>query len=155
MITQFTNFQGELSIGQITQPDVQARVQWFIDKYEPRFLTSLLGKALADEFTTEYAKSTHDVKWDNLAAKITPMLTSYIYFYYQNDNEVAAMGIGGVVEEGENGSRTTMQYKCVWAWNDMQRQAVDFKDWIDTTVYPNYAGARISEIYCTKNTFGL
>jgi hypothetical protein len=155
MITTPEIFEGELSIGQITQPDVAARVQLFINKYEPLYLAMLLGKELAALLKTEYAKETHDEKWDILADKVRPMLAGYIYFYYRLNEDTVSTGVGEVSEQSENATRTTPIYKIVKVWNEMAQQSVDFLSWMDRDVYPEYGGYRLVEIYGTKNTFGL
>jgi hypothetical protein len=155
MIVEPALFQGELAIGQVEQPDVAARVQWFISKYEPLYLRKLLGKALAELFACEYANETHDAKWDVLADKVRPLLLGYIYFYYQLNAETVSTGVGEVSEQSENAVRTSATYKMVRAWNEMSHGSVEFCSWIDRTVYPEYGGYCITDIYGMKNTFGL
>jgi hypothetical protein len=148
-------FHSELSIGQVQYPDVAERVRWFIKKYEPKYLRKLLGEKLAELLETEYAKEEHEEKWDILADKVRPMLAGYIYFYFQCNEETTSAGVGEVSEQSENAVRTTATYKMVRAWNEMAHDSVEFCSWIDRTTYPEYGGYRISDIYGTKNTFGI
>jgi hypothetical protein len=130
-------------------------VQWFINKYEPRYLAMLLGEELANSLQTECVKDGHDRKWDALAEKVRPMLAGYIYFYYRMDEDTQSTGVGEVAGQSENAARTTPSYKMAKVWNDMVHQSVEFLSWIDLSVYPEYGGYRITEIYGTKNTFGI
>ncbi|MDR1347355.1 MAG: hypothetical protein LBJ63_02845 [Prevotellaceae bacterium] len=154
MIVEPKIFEGEIAIGQVESADVAARVQWFIDKYEPLFLRKLLGCRLADIFMEEYAKPVHDPKWDALADRVRYSIADYVYFYYQIDNETATVGIGEAVEQAENATRTTSKYKAVRAWNEMREMNLLFIEWMDINIYPEYK-PRICDIFSTKNTFGL
>jgi hypothetical protein len=154
MLVAAKDFQGEIAIAQIEQPDVWARVQWFVDKYEPLCLCSLLGDALAEEFITEYPKPEHDEKWNNLAAKLRPIIANIIYYNYQADNETTTTGVGEVDMQGENSTRTTVAYKAVRAWNENVELIYDFIRWIDVLTFTSYGGVK-SHLLRKKNTFGI
>jgi hypothetical protein len=147
-------FEGEITIGQLDNVDVAARLQWFVEKYEPLYLRRLLGRELAGMLSSEIENETHDAKWDDLANELKSMLANYVYYYYQTDNETTSAGVGEVETEAENAVKTTVIYKTVKAWNDMVKQNLDFRMWIDRTVYPEYKPC-ISELFHFKNTFGL
>ena len=148
-------FEVGLKIGQVEHSDVAARVQWFINEYEPRYLSKLLGKALARLFREEYAKETHDARWDALAANVKNMVARYVYFYYHIKNETVTTGVGEAIMKTENAERTTIAYKAVAAWNEMVEMNLEFCQSIDRDVYPEYSGYVISDIYTFKNTFGI
>jgi hypothetical protein len=155
-------FEGELSIGQVEQPDVAASVQWFINKYEPLYLAKLLGEALArglgEQFPTPAPTPAPAQRWLDLAEKVKPMLSGYVYFYYQRNAETQSAGVGEVEAQAENSTRRTVSYKMVRAWNEAAKQAKQFRAWIDTAVYPEYSGAITcdnADIYELKNSFGL
>jgi hypothetical protein len=148
-------FEVGLTIGQVEQPAVAARVQWFIDEYEPRYLRKLLGKELARLFQQEYVKEAHDAKWDKLADDVKKMATRYVYFHYHRKNETITTGVGEEMSQAENAVRTTIAYKAVDVWNEMVEMNLEFCQNIDRAAYPEYAGYVISDIYTFKNTFGI
>ncbi|MDR2653164.1 MAG: hypothetical protein LBC68_12795 [Prevotellaceae bacterium] len=147
-------FEGEITVGQVEFDGKAAQVQWFIDKYEPLYLAKLLGKSLANELLTEYAKEIHDEKWNILADKVKMAIAYYVYYYFQKNDATVSVGAGEETPQTENGTRATNVYKTVWAWNEMVQFSIDFPFWIDKHIYPDYA-VRLSDINCFKNTFGL
>jgi hypothetical protein len=148
-------FEIGLAIGQVEKPQVAARIQWYIDEHEPKYLKKLLGKELAQLFEQEYAKETHDEKWDKLAADVRPMAARYVYYHYHRKNETITTGIGEEMAQAENAVRTTISYKIVDVWNEMVEMSLNFCQDINRTIYPEYAGYIISDIYNFKNTFGI
>ena len=156
MIVTTSIFEGELTVGQITEDHIAARLQWFINKYEPLYLRMLLGGELYDLLTTELSNQTHDVKWDDLAEKVKPMTANYIYFFYKIENESQSTGVGLVKQKAKNATRESVIDKAVARWNEMVNMVMDFNSWIRERKndYPEYK-AKLSAIYHYKNTFGL
>jgi hypothetical protein len=148
-------FEVGLTIGQVEKPQVAARVQWYIDEHEPVYLKKLLGKKLARLFQDEYAKTEHEKKWDTLADDVRKMVARYVYYHYHRKNETITTGTGEEMAQAQNAERTTIAYKVVDAWNAMVEMNLEFCKDIDRTVYPEYGGYVISDIYNFKNTFGL
>jgi hypothetical protein len=148
-------FEVGLVIGQAEKPEVAARVQWFIDEYEPEYLKKLLGKELARLFQEEYVKENHDAKWDKLADAIKKMIARYVYYHYHRKSETVTTGVGEEIAQAENAIRTTIFPKAVDAWNEMVEKNLEFCQNIDRAAYPEYAGYVMSDIYLFRNTFGI
>ncbi|MDR0756935.1 MAG: hypothetical protein LBF85_03715 [Tannerella sp.] len=112
-------FQGEIAIGQINHPDVIAGVQWFIDKYEPKYLRLMLGGKLYDELVAELSKEIPEEKWVKLAHRLRTPCAGYIYYYIRRDSASETAGAGEVLTEAENAIRRSPAKKMAFAWNEM------------------------------------
>jgi hypothetical protein len=159
MIVGPSDFQGELSIGQVEHPDMAARVQWFIDKYEPLYLRKLLGNELAALLETEYAKEEPEQKWIDLADKIKTPCSLYVYYMYRKDSVTSYAGVGEVLGKSENAANMPVIDKMVSAWNEMVKHNHDFLLWVDKNTYPEYDRGlhclNDSDIYRVINAFGI
>jgi hypothetical protein len=118
MLTSPTYFEGELALGQVEQPDVAARVQWFIREYEPQYLQALLGSAMTDALyaAVEAGNMLFSVK---IHENIKKAAAYYVYFHYRRDQASASTGVGEVAQEADNAHRVPMVDKLVRAWNKM------------------------------------
>jgi hypothetical protein len=112
-------FQGEIAIGQINQPDVIARVQWFIDRYEPEYLRLMLGEKLYEELMAGLAVEPPEEKWVKLAHRLKMPCACYIYYHFRRDSVSDTAVIGEVLMEAENAIRQSPAKKMVFAWNTM------------------------------------
>jgi hypothetical protein len=158
MIVTPSIFEGELSIGQMEQPDVAASVQLFINKYEPLYLAKLLGVVLAKELKAGLLAPEPAQKWLDLSQEVKPMLANYVYYHFRIDNETDTAGVGEVEAKAENAYRVTAAYKIVRAWNEAARLARKFRSCIDRELYPEYDGTTTDfnkDIYKLINTFGI
>ena len=154
MIVKPSDFQAEISIGQVEQLDVQANVNLFIEKYEPKFLKLLLGSALAEQLRAAMEGTTPEQKWIDLAERVKLSCANYIYYWYQRDAVTVSAGVGEVEPKAENAVRAEVIGKMVRAWNEMVELNVEFISWIDDRVYPVYR-ARLSDIFSTINQSGV
>lgn len=151
-------FEGELSIGQLEEPDVAATVQWFINKYEPLYLAKLLGERLATALYEALKEAQPAQRFLDLAEKVKPLLAGYVYFYCRRDSETQSAGVSEVEAQTENARSVTASYKMVRAWNEAATAARQFRSWIDVSVYPEYDGAITcgnADMYELKNSFGI
>ncbi|MDR2775630.1 MAG: hypothetical protein LBC19_12990 [Tannerella sp.] len=159
MIVKPSDFQGELSIGQVEHPDIAARVQLSIDKYEPLYLRKLLGNELATLLKTEYAKEEPEQKWRDLADKIKTPCTLYIYYNYVRGNVTLSTGVGEVLSKSENAVNMPVIDKSVSAWNEMVKHNHDFLSWVESDTYPEYDRklhcCRDSDMCRMINAFGI
>jgi len=156
MIVTTKLFEGTLAIGQIEQAHIAARVQWFIDEYEPLFLRMLLGRELAELLKTEFEKPEHDTKWNELAKQIEPMAVRYVYCYYKSNSENLSAGVGSVKPRAKNATREPEINNTIPRWNEMVDMVMAFQHWINNrkSDYPKHRH-QISAICKYKNSFGI
>lgn len=147
------DFQGENKIAQVgALPAVQQSVQWFIDKYEPLFLSALWGDALYNEYVAGIAVLPDpDQKWIDLQnnPKLKQMIVNYVYFWYMRNLTTNSVGSGEVKPENDNSRPTNSKDKQTKAWNDMQYLSVRYT--LDLSIYPSYVVPhffRYDPIYC-------
>lgn len=149
-ITSVDDFKAERNIPQISNPGVRAKLQDFIDKYEPKYLKALLGNTLAAEFTTglipvQVTPPTDpptylpiDAKWlfirDNTELK--NMLVDYIYYWYIRNDVTFTAGTGETKSANENSTRVSSADKQASAWNEAAKLAREFD--LDKSIYPDY-----------------
>jgi hypothetical protein len=139
MIVDSGIFQGEIEIGQLESPSVQATVKWFIDKYEPVFLREQLGSALAGELSDGLRQEPVAEKWAALAEMLKYPAAEYIYCKYMRDRNTETAGIGAVVTKAETAERTSAWPKIVHAWNEMADSMCDISRRLsESEDYPDY-----------------
>lgn len=161
-----TDFKGERVIAQVENVTVRANVQWFIDKYEPKFLKELLGLDLFTEFEAGLLLDPIPDKWIALRDEtdLKQMLVNYIYYWYQRNNATNTGGIGEVKPKSDNAVSISPARKMATSWNEMAEMARLFD--LDTATYPQwhrvfwrnwYWGCnwRLSEIYVDINTMNI
>jgi hypothetical protein len=66
MLIDRTYFIGELNIPNTSKPEIGGLVDWFIEKYEEKFLTEVLGYELYKAFKAGLQSVTVDQKWTDL-----------------------------------------------------------------------------------------
>lgn len=137
-----SDFKAEVTIAQTENPYMVTNVQDFIDKYEPKFLRSLLGLELATEFIAGLAVlPTPEEKWTYLRdnTDLKDMLKDYIYYWYKRNENTKSMGISEVKPKAENATTVDGNNKMVKAWNEMSNMAREFN--LDIAIYPNFKKA--------------
>ena len=161
------DFKGERNIAQKDNPGVQELVDYFIEKYEYKFLKSLLGKTLADEFLAGLLEDPIDSKWTELrdGTDLKEMLVDYVYFFYMENMTTTTAGTGENKAKNENSTVAGNWDKNVKAWNDMVKMTRLFD--LSTETYPDfkrvywrtydywYCGCSVDEIYYYKNTLNI
>ncbi|MES2593142.1 MAG: hypothetical protein V4608_14765 [Bacteroidota bacterium] len=132
------DFTAELTIAQTENPYQHNVVQDFIDKYEPKFLRSLLGLELANDFVTGLTEDPIQTKWDNLRdnTDLKDMMKNYIYYWYKRNENTKSMGISEVKPKAENANAVDGNNKMTRAWNEMVKMNREFD--LDVSVYPNW-----------------
>lgn len=155
MIIDASYFYGQLSIPQITDAAVIANLNWFINEYEPKLLTNLLGYELY-KFTvdnpsdadvlklingTDYGDNKH---WNGLKFGTSPLkkslIANYVYYWWMRNN-MSQTTIGGEKEsKAENAIGSSPRYKMVRAWNDMVEMNIQLRDYLNASLefYPTY-----------------
>lgn len=160
------DFKGERAIPQLEEKHNRDNVQWFIDKYEPKFLKELLGATLYSEFVAGLQADPIDPKWIELRDQtdLKTMLIDYVYYWYLRNWATITAGVGEVKGKSDNATQVSPAQKMVTSWNEMATLARFFD--LDTTTYPSWnrvywrswhVGCRwhLPEIYRDINTMNI
>ena len=164
-IVQISDFKGQIVIANSNQSYVAADLQIFIDKYEAKYLTILLG---ADLYQLLLDGDPTEEKWIALKAAIKGT-ANYIYWYYIADQDMQTVGIGQVKTQAANSYVVSPNYKMVRAWNEMVEESYNTVQFISTNTadYGNYyienfyynswlnSYCNRPEIFQKINTFGI
>lgn len=154
-----TYFIGELDIPNTNRTDVVERLQFFIDKYEEKFLTDLLGYELYKNFKAgvtaypilskwsslrdggEYTYNGRLTKWNGLIQSNIPssMIANYVYYHWMRNEVTQSTGLGEVSTKSENAVRVSPSGKMTRAWNEMVEQVWKLVAFLDTNV-SDYTG---------------
>jgi len=156
MIINSTYFINEIFIaGQANSVDIdssRSKLSGFINKYEPKFLTDLLGDVLYSEFKAGLLENPIPQKWTDLknvlandTTKESP-IANYVYYWFLRNASTTTVEVGESKQLTENAERVSSIDKQVRAWNEMvywNRKVIIF---LNTNIsdYPNWgAGAPI------------
>lgn len=153
MIINSTYFINEIFIaGQANSVDVdssRSKLLGFISKYEPKFLTELLGQDLYSDLTAGLLEGPIPQKWTDLknalandATKESP-IANYVYYWYLRNASSTTVEVGESMQLTENANRVSSIDKQVRAWNemvDLNKKVIIFLNQ-NTSDYPNW-GAR-------------
>lgn len=167
-IVTYTDFKGEQNIAGTENIGTRQNLQSFIDKYEEKFLKSLLGNVLYQDFISGLAVvPTVDPKWISLRDEfdLKQMIVCYVYYWYIQNNITLTAGTGEVKPNNENSVAAQSWDKQVKSWNEMV-DIVRLFD-LDTVVYPDFVrtwwrnydywfySCPVNEIYYYKNTLNF
>lgn len=132
----------------------------FINKYERRFLVSLLGRDCADEFYKEIERKELSGKWFDLknklvdeTLKLSP-IANYVYYWYRRDNVSIATGVGEMETDSDNSVRVSPALKMCRAWNEMVDWVIDIQTWMKSSGSFNYRNINVN-LLKRINTFNL
>jgi hypothetical protein len=142
-----TYFVGELDIANTGNPNVESRLNKFIEKYEPEFLRILFG----DTLYTNYAEGIDVVDpdpvpeiWVNLqdVEGLKNAIACYVYFHFMRDKFTQTVSLGEVRPKAENASVEDPSWKITRAWNEMVRwiKANTLVEFLNTNIadYPGW-----------------
>lgn len=156
-------FEIDPFIAQIGQLAVRENVQLFINRYEPRFLSVLLGNKTYLDFIEGIAEPAPAQKWLDLRdgktyeddkgntfiwpglanpdTKVSP-IANYVYYWYTRSEASWGTGSGEVVPSVENGVRNSPDGKQVQIWRDMVRINYQCLHFLQTykADYPDWKG---------------
>lgn len=146
-------FIGEINIPNINQAAVLSRLVVFINKYENKFLTIVLGYPLAAQFKTGYAiPSTAAQKWKDLAegkeytkidgtqakweglinlANLQSPVANYIYYWERRDANTKTTTAGEQKNKVENSDNADPGTKIARAWFEMRNWVSDMYDFLE------------------------
>jgi hypothetical protein len=138
-----TYFVGELDIANTSNASVEARLQWFIDKYEPEFLLALLGAALYANYIAGIVVTDPDPipeQWIALqdVQGLKEAIACYVYFHYMRDRYTFSTGVGEVKPTAENATQENPSWKITRAWNEMTR-------WVRSNVIVAFINENVSD----------
>lgn len=160
-----SDFKGENTIAQVggTVGGVSSTVQWYIDKYEPKFLKELLGTDLYNEFIAGLQEDPIPEKWVELRDEtdLKQMIIDYVYYYYMQNQATSTAGMSEVKGKTDNATPVNNVTKMIRAWNEMVEMARLFD--LSTETYPSWnrvywrhwwrgCGWHLPEIYEFKNS---
>jgi len=137
MLIDSSYFVGEYEITNITgsAPVVAgnvAKLNAFIAKYEPEYLTALLGTTLYDEFKAGLLVDPIDDKWTALQTKLRSNtgITAYVWNRYWTVEETKTSSLGQLLSKAENAQVVSSNTKLVRSWNDSMKWAETVYEWI-------------------------
>lgn len=158
-----TYFIGELNIpGSADEETLTA----FIEKYEKKFLTEVLGYQNYTAFTTGIANSTAiwislrdgatysmangmTYQWEDLKRAIA----CYVYFHWMRNEATQTTVIGESKAQAQNATNASPDFKLVRAWNEMVDIVWNMWTYLDSSlnVYTTWKSSYPS--YWTRNQF--
>lgn len=101
---------------------ISERVQSFIDRYEPLFLYKFFGNDTdkVSELMSYYTSmERNDEEKNKLLCALKSPIADYVAYHYFRSETIVNTTIGGVVEQGENGKKSSTIDLCTRLWNDM------------------------------------
>ena len=138
----------ELNVG------IENEVQSFINRYEPDYLLQFLGDEKSVDALHEYFALPEEQKTDEqnnkLIKSLKAIIPNFIAFYWFRNETVQNTGIGAVLPQGQNSTRTNNVDRCVQIWNEMARASkILYRVHFLTYDVPN------KDIFKLTNTFGI
>lgn len=153
MIVDISMFVGERGIPNTGDRNVMDKLNWFIDKYEPKCLDYVLGFNLYSEMlnnpssiaiqnlingTTYIDNAGNTVYWMGL----TTMIVDYVYYYYMNDDVTSSSGKGMIISKKDAAFNISPAQKMIDAWNEFVRISLQCVTYLtaysNTDIYPQY-----------------
>ena len=133
---------------------IQNEVQSFIDRYEPDYLLQFLGDEKSVEELYEYFALPEEKKTDEqnnkLIKSLKTIIPNFIAFYWFRNETVQNTGIGAVLPQGQNSTRTNNVDRSVHIWNEMARASkILYRVYFLTYDVPN------KDIFKLTNAFGI
>jgi len=131
-------------VGQNNVPDkdiVGTDLQFnYIEKYEPIFLTELLGATLYGLLKDDLEAEDHAERFTNLIPYLKPAIVDYVYWYWLQGQSIVNLGTGAGQSKKQNAVTASPWPLMVRAWNemvDLNKKTNKFlKD--NATIYPEY-----------------
>lgn len=161
-----TDFIGDVNIpnNEDTYNGVKANVQFFIDKYEPIFLESLLGYTLYQEYlagivpvpvepaTDPVTYVPINPKWIAIQTLTKPLILNFVYYYFKEDEFGYSSGIGVIRAKGENSTPVSPARKMVSRWNEMVKGVYKVIARWDVEAYGDYY---LKNVFYNLSTWGF
>ena len=175
MFTTVSLFVGERNIPNRTNTDISDRIQYFIDKYEPKCLEGILGYELYKALKAtvpiteqrlvnlfngiEYTDDNDKLqKWVGLQK----LIVDYIYSEYMRDSTLQTTGFGVVVKKADMAVNFSPSEKICDSYNCFSRTVKSMVAFLTTQdnslVYPEFTGTETCYALSFSrpiNTFGI
>ena len=153
------DFVGTINIVDAEKPSVAEPLQICIDKYEKKYLRSLLGNDLYLLFKAGIEAENPEQKWINLLAEFNDSMAGYIYYHWVRQNMTYTNRTGTSTAKNENAEATSPAQHLNDVWNDMVETNWDVvKNW-NSEVYGAYYTNRSSflsmDIFRRVNVWNL
>lgn len=155
MLIDASYFIGELDIPNTDTLPVQENLAIFINKYERKFLRTILGNVLYAQYIAGLTEDPVDPKWTALqdqlrdvTTKVSP-ISNYIYFFFVRDKTIYNSGTGTQQAEGENSTKADSKIKTVRAWNEMNELSFEIHKFLKTNI--SIYGPLAYELYFRDN----
>jgi hypothetical protein len=142
MLVSVNDFIIEINIPNTDETAVIENLQGFINKYEPRYLTQLLGDALYTDFKAGLVIEPIPAKWQSLKDNISiEQIASFVFFYYIRSKNSYNSGLNVIVKpKSENATAISPIITQVDVWNDMVDASYTSAKYIqdNNSLYGNY-----------------
>lgn len=153
-IINVTYFIGERDIPNTDSQAVMEKLNGFISKYEPKLLTSILGKALYNALLAEspivpdsildkllngieyFDSRGNTLYWEGLRS----MIVDYVYFKYMASEVSTNTGKGVIIPKAEAAYNLSSSTKMIDAWNSLSKSVRSLYGYFyaNRIDYPNY-----------------
>lgn len=172
MFLDYTYFESELyipnlkynsgsGVGSMVQAVNEQSLDWYIEKYEKRYLNELLGENLYLKMIDGINRQ-EDNEWSRLKDRIfqetdygkySPA-ADYVYFYAVREMQTQTSSKGEVRGRQDHASVVSVYDKLVRVWNDMVDMSQDIREYIrlNENLYGKVDQGKRWEYI---NTFGL
>lgn len=168
-------FYGDLLIPQKSSAAVTANLNWFINQYEEKYLTEILGYELYRDFKAGIEAATPDqqwidlrdgkeftdrngtlTKWKGLCFGTYSPIANYVYYWYMRDSNTTTAGSGEV--SANVSEPVSPAFKMIRAWNQMVQWNCELINFLDSNsvAYPQYSNnCSRRNLLITINRFGI
>lgn len=121
MLVSVDDFEITINIPNTDETPMINKLNGFIAKYEPEYLTQLLGSALYGEFKAGLELDPIPTKWQSLRDNISKeQIASFIYWYFVRKQNAYLAGTNITVKpKSENAENVSPIFDQVNVWNDM------------------------------------
>ncbi len=156
-----SDFVGDRSVPNSGNREVMENLNWFIAKYEPLCLASVLGLNLYDACKAESPIVT-DSRIDKLVngfedwTGLKQLVLDYVYFYYTKEVTIRNTGKNMVIPQVDYGASITPAQKMVDAWNSLSHGVTDMElflnDEDNIDIYPEFDIFQAFKLDCFART---
>jgi len=121
MLVSVDDFILDINIPNTDTPAIIERLNGYIDKYEPIYLTQLLGETLYTDFKAGLLEEPIPDKWMSLENAITvEQIANFIYWHFVRKSNTYLSGVNTIVKpKTENSNQASPIDDMVFVWNDM------------------------------------
>jgi hypothetical protein len=125
-------------------------LNFFMAKHQRIYLNVMLGKNLAEAFLNGISNENPEQIWIELRDRLTfeidgikqSPIANYVYFYIMRYGVTKTSYSGEKKSKSDYSENRSSAPKSIFAWNDMVRMNIDFREWFDAHIhlYEPYMG---------------